>query len=109
MTKKRTAENDIVVTSGSNAKPARRKTAVRSRSKHSSAPENPSIPAVGPEAADERIAVATTTVAEPVAAAQLSRDRIAQLAYLYWEARGRQGGSSEADWLRAEQELLARG
>ncbi|HLY16167.1 MAG TPA: DUF2934 domain-containing protein [Bryobacteraceae bacterium] len=32
-------------------------------------------------------------------------DEIAQLAYSYWEARGYQGGSSEEDWLRAEQEL----
>jgi hypothetical protein len=30
---------------------------------------------------------------------------IAQLAYLYWEARGCQGGSPDEDWLRAEREL----
>ena len=34
-------------------------------------------------------------------------DEVAQLAYSYWEARGYQGGSSEEDWLRAEQELRA--
>jgi len=34
-------------------------------------------------------------------------DDVAQLAYSYWEARGYQGGSSEEDWLRAEQELRA--
>ena len=32
-------------------------------------------------------------------------DQVAQLAYSYWEARGYQGGSSEEDWLRAENEL----
>lgn len=32
-------------------------------------------------------------------------DEIAQLAYSYWEARGYQGGTSEEDWLRAEQQL----
>jgi hypothetical protein len=32
---------------------------------------------------------------------------IARLAYLLWEARGG-GGSPEEDWLRAEQEILAR-
>jgi hypothetical protein len=37
-----------------------------------------------------------------------SQDAVARLAYLYWEARGCQGGSPEADWLRAEQELSAR-
>jgi hypothetical protein len=33
---------------------------------------------------------------------------VAQLAYAYWEARGGQGGSSEQDWHRAEQELRVR-
>jgi hypothetical protein len=32
-------------------------------------------------------------------------DEIAALAYSYWEDRGRQGGSPEADWFRAEGEL----
>jgi hypothetical protein len=45
--------------------------------------------------------------AAPVAAAP-SQDEIANLAYLYWEARGCQGGSPEEDWLRAERELIAR-
>lgn len=31
--------------------------------------------------------------------------RIADLAYSYWEARGGSGGSAEEDWLRAEQAL----
>ncbi len=34
-----------------------------------------------------------------------THEQIAALAYSYWEARGRQGGSPEADWLRAEEEL----
>jgi hypothetical protein len=34
---------------------------------------------------------------------------IARLAHSYWEARGGIGGSPEEDWLRAEQELKARG
>ena len=32
-------------------------------------------------------------------------DAIARLAYSFWEARGRQGGSPDQDWLRAESEL----
>jgi hypothetical protein len=32
---------------------------------------------------------------------------IARLAYSLWEARGRQDGSPEQDWFRAEQELLS--
>ena len=35
-----------------------------------------------------------------------TRERIALLAYSYWEARGRQGGSPEQDWYRAEREVL---
>jgi hypothetical protein len=35
-------------------------------------------------------------------------DDIARLAYSYWEERGRQAGSSEQDWFRAEQELMRR-
>jgi hypothetical protein len=33
---------------------------------------------------------------------------IARLAYSYWEARGRQGGSALEDWLRAEREIQRR-
>jgi hypothetical protein len=32
------------------------------------------------------------------------REEIARLAYSYWEARGRQDGSPEEDWYRAEKE-----
>jgi hypothetical protein len=40
--------------------------------------------------------------------AGLDPGEVAHLAYAYWEARGGQGGSSEEDWRRAEQELRAR-
>jgi len=35
----------------------------------------------------------------------LSREKIADLAYSYAEARGFQGGSQVEDWLKAEMEL----
>jgi hypothetical protein len=38
-------------------------------------------------------------------ASRPSHDEIARLAYSYWQARGYQHGSAEADWLRAEAEL----
>jgi hypothetical protein len=38
-----------------------------------------------------------------------SHEEIARLAYFYWEARGRQHGSADEDWFRAERELSARG
>ena len=34
------------------------------------------------------------------------QERIALLAYTYWEQRGRMGGSPEEDWFRAEREIL---
>jgi hypothetical protein len=34
-------------------------------------------------------------------------ESVAKLAYAAWEARGRQGGSAEEDWLRAEAEIRA--
>src|SRR5688572_617016 len=44
-------------------------------------------------------------VMESPAPIAVSHDAIARLAYSFWEARGRQGGSSDQDWLRAESEL----
>ncbi len=34
-----------------------------------------------------------------------NRQKIAQLAYSYWEARTERNGSAEEDWFRAENEL----
>ena len=51
------------------------------------------------------VSVSTETLRPNPGAAH---EDIARLAYSYWEARGRQGGSPEADWLRAEQELKSR-
>ncbi len=38
----------------------------------------------------------------------LNQEEVARLAYQFWEERGCPFGSSEIDWLRAEQELQAR-
>ena len=35
-----------------------------------------------------------------------THEEVAQLAYRYWEARGRPLGSPEDDWFRAEQDVL---
>jgi hypothetical protein len=53
-------------------------------------------------------ASARAVAAEPTLASAPSQDEIASLAYLYWEARGGQGGSPEEDWIRAERELRTR-
>jgi len=43
-----------------------------------------------------------------IAVVPLKHERIARLAYSYWEARGRPNGSPEEDWFRAEEELRRR-
>ena len=91
MTRKRTTDNELVVSAGGPAAPTRRKSPVRSRVKHT---------ALSGEVSTEP--PAASVVYEP------SREEIAQLAYLYWESRGYEGGSPEEDWLRAEQELRLR-
>lgn len=46
-------------------------------------------------------------IAEPANANDLhDEEEVARLAYSYWLARGCAEGSSEEDWLRAEQEVL---
>ncbi|MGA3098649.1 MAG: DUF2934 domain-containing protein [Bryobacteraceae bacterium] len=44
----------------------------------------------------------------PAAEGHPTHQQIAALAYSYWEARGRQGGSPLEDWLRAENDLLGK-
>jgi hypothetical protein len=39
----------------------------------------------------------------------VTRERIAELAHSYWEARDYAQGNPEEDWFRAESELLAQG
>ncbi len=48
------------------------------------------------------------TSQEILNSAVTDHEQIALLAYSYWEARGRQGGSPEDDWFRAEQEIRFR-
>jgi hypothetical protein len=98
MTRKRTSDNELVVSNtGAASVPARRKPAARTRNQRQAAPAESTL----------------TSAAEPVtqavaAAAEPAHEEIARLAYLYWEARGCQGGCAEEDWLRAEAELRTR-
>lgn len=104
MTRKRTSENDLSLSAGASASPARRKTTSRARVKHSVPLETPPAAAPAPEIAAP-LAVTDTPVNEaPVQ--QPGHEAIAKLAFLYWEERGCQGGSPEEDWLRAERELM---
>ena len=97
MARKSVSENKQVVTSSAAAAPARRKSASPKRL------YRPSVDVSNtPESEAEVLAVAAVAA---VTSAESFQEAIARLAYAYWEARGCQGGSPEADWLRAEQEL----
>ena len=52
---------------------------------------------------------ATSASALSTAAQEVTREEIAQVAYLLWESRGRTSGSPEGDWLTAEALLRERG
>ena len=96
MARKSVSEKQIV-TSSAAAAPARRKSASPKRV------SRPAGIAATPESEPE--VQAATVFAAAVTPAGSFQDAVARLAYSYWEARGCQGGSPEADWLRAEQEL----
>ncbi len=99
MTRKRSSETELAVSSSAAAVPARRKTATsHSRKKLPVSPaETASEPVVAPPHVVQ--AVAMTAMSEP------SREEVAALAYSFWVARGYQGGSPDEDWVRAEQQL----
>jgi len=50
----------------------------------------------------------STESAATTASEHTIQNEIARLAYFFWQERGGAGGSPEEDWLRAEQEILAR-
>ena len=100
MARKRNPENDLVVSSAAAAAPARRKTAA-ARPKHSPTTAEPVSPVVSEPPTE-------ASTPDTVAAFTPSQEEIALQAFLYWEARGYQGGSPEEDWLRAEEELRTR-
>jgi Protein of unknown function (DUF2934) len=106
MTRKRVSENQVVA-SGAAAAPARRKSASPRRVSRTAATEAATAPPSEPEIQPASLAVAVVMPAAVITPAQSFQDAVARLAYSYWEARGYQGGSPEADWLRAEQKVRA--
>jgi hypothetical protein len=92
MATKRSTGSEPVVSSG--AAPARAKSTVTRKHRNSAVNER-----------SESATAPSSAAAAPASSPKF--DEIAELAYTYWEARGYQGGSSEEDWLRAEQALRA--
>ena len=97
MARKRVTDNPVVVSTGAGAAPARRKAATTKRTTSKAVEASPIV----------ETPVVDTETKPVVAAAQVTHEEIARLAYLFWEERGCQGGSPEEDWLRAEQQLTA--
>lgn len=62
------------------------------------------VPTFQPESSDADPQLAKADLSSAVSL----QEQIALLAYSYWEARGRQPGNPEEDWLRAEREILSR-
>jgi hypothetical protein len=92
MSRKRNESRSIISAEGAAAASATHRRSLR-------ASVTPAVSAqVAPQSATAETALA------PVS----EQEEIATLAYLYWEARGCQGGSPEEDWLRAEQEVRRR-
>jgi hypothetical protein len=100
MARKRSSETELAVSSTASALP-RRKSVSAARAR-----KNP--PVVPVEAVAEPVAAPVPEVETAAGVAAPSYETVAALAYSYWVARGYQGGSPEADWLRAEQELRHR-
>ena len=100
MARKRISENQVVMSSAA-AVPAHRKSATPQRLSRPAAVDASNTPASEPKVSP------VAPVAQVVTPAESFRAAVARVAYLYWEARGCQGGSPAADWLRAEQELRA--
>jgi sugar/nucleoside kinase (ribokinase family) len=60
----------------------------------------------GPASAGTATAMAAERAPlSPLAGSGVGHDKIARLAYQYWQERGCPDGSPEEDWLRAEREL----
>jgi hypothetical protein len=91
MARKRKIDSEPVGSAGGAMVQPRRSSAGAIRPKHFTVPSETLSPSE----------FQAKTVKQP----EPSREEIARLAYAYWESRGRQGGSSEEDWLRAEREL----
>ncbi|HVW11403.1 MAG TPA: DUF2934 domain-containing protein [Bryobacteraceae bacterium] len=77
--------------------------------KRAAKPKTPKTekPAIAVKSATPRVRAARHKVVSVAAVRVMNaHEEISKLAYSFWEARGRQHGFHEQDWLRAEQEYL---
>jgi hypothetical protein len=103
MARKQTSEKPVVLSTGSGAAPARRKpVAKRPRAIAVEIPIETEAAVAGPVEIEQPANSIVLSVTLPTV------NQVSALAYSYWETRGRQGGSPEEDWIRAEKELCVR-
>ncbi len=86
-------------------KPRKSKSSASASTKKSSPRKRATNKKAAPETAVVSASVSTDGVLRPSVS---EYEQIALLAYSFWEARGRQGGSPEEDWFRAEAEFRRR-
>jgi len=70
-----------------------------------SIPSPVEIPSTKPRHRAKKAVAEASGLTQETSSAVSRREKIALLAYTYWEQRGRQGGSPEEDWYRAEREI----
>jgi Protein of unknown function (DUF2934) len=112
MAKKQIVTSEINSAAGAAASPVRaektsKPIAKRATSTKHSATKTTAI-AAAPVCEEAGAVMAPLTNGGIVEVVEVDREEVAKLAYLYWEARGGQGGSPENDWIRAEEELKNR-
>ncbi len=107
---RRSAGEKAASAAGSARSPRRRPTPRKSGSPATAKPK--ASPTKKVRAADQKAvgkrARRSFQSARAVSSLTLDHEEVARLAYFYWESRGRQGGTPEQDWYRAEEELRKR-
>jgi Protein of unknown function (DUF2934) len=109
MAKKQIISSEVSSAAGAAASPVRAEKTSKPIAKRATSTKH---------SATKTTAIAATPICEEAGAVmapmtnggivEIEREEVAKLAYLYWEARGGQGGSPENDWIRAEEELKNR-
>jgi hypothetical protein len=106
MARKRNEARSIISEGGTGAVTRRRTSHVKA-AQHAEPVQQAEALKSEPTAVDATVQVANGNQSKSFASIS-EHEEIATLAYFLWEARGRQIGSPEEDWLRAEQEYRRR-
>jgi len=72
---------------------------------NASMPNPVELPSAKPRPRAKKAVAEASGLTQETSSTVSRREKVALLAYTYWEQRGRQGGSPEEDWYRAEREI----